>query len=162
MNGTFIKWTSLCLKHGILRRYRGKYALQKYRRQINHYIFYIVYFLYFLVIGCPLILVCISTLCYYYSTFMYWNHAPLLYHYCKCNFPLNPHVHLSVGWLVCLSVGWSVIISLKYREVTLPCSYRSTCFLIEIVFSGGIRNLPFSPSTRIPVNVCNAIILQLF
>ena len=30
--------------------------------------------------------------------------------YWKCNFPINPNVHLSVGWLLGLTVGWSVII----------------------------------------------------
>ena len=39
--------------------------------------------------------------------------------YRKFNFPVNPHVCLMVGRLVCF---------LKGREVRLPCLYRSTCF----------------------------------
>ena len=40
-------------------------------------------------------------------------------------FHVRPHVRLLVGRLV---VGLSV---LKWREVTVPCSYRSTCLLSE-------------------------------
>ena len=36
-------------------------------------------------------------------------------------------VFVSVFVCVCLSVGLSVKISLEGREVSLPCSYRSTC-----------------------------------
>ena len=45
--------------------------------------------------------------------------------YWKCNFPLTPHVPLSVGRLVCRSVCLSQFPK-KGRKVTLPCSYRST------------------------------------
>ena len=49
--------------------------------------------------------------------------------YWKCNFPMNPSC-TSVGRLI----PWVVVPSdclhfLKGRQVTLPCSYRSTCFL---------------------------------
>ena len=52
----------------------------------------------------------------------------------KCNFPMIPSVRLSVcwllGWLIGPLVGMSVCHNfLTGREVTLPCSYRSTCFL---------------------------------
>ena len=44
----------------------------------------------------------------------------------KWNFPMNPHVR----WLFCQLVGWSVCMHfLKGREVTLPCSCRTTCLL---------------------------------
>ena len=38
----------------------------------------------------------------------------------KCNIPMNPHGHLGRSVSVCHNF-------LKEREVTLPCSYRSTC-----------------------------------
>ena len=56
------------------------------------------------------------------------RHVTLNRCYWKCNFPMTPHVRLLVGWLVGRSVGRSVCHNfLKGREVTLPCSYRSTC-----------------------------------
>ena len=43
--------------------------------------------------------------------------------YRKCNFPMTPNVRELVGRPVCQYF-------LKGREVTLPCSYRSTCFCL--------------------------------
>ena len=40
-----------------------------------------------------------------------------------------------VGWLVSLSVGWSFRHDfLNGRKVTLPCSYRSTCYSSTLIF----------------------------
>ena len=44
--------------------------------------------------------------------------------YWKCNFPMTRSVRLLVSWLVGRSVFHNF---LKGREVTLPCSYGSTC-----------------------------------
>ena len=57
-----------------------------------------------------------------------WRHQPNNLspgkHYWKGNFSMTP----SVGRSVFFSVGWSVCHNfLKGREVTPPCSYRSTC-----------------------------------
>ena len=43
---------------------------------------------------------------------------------------MSLHVRLLNGWMVRLSVGLSYF--LKGREVTLPCSYRSTCFFSKV------------------------------
>ena len=57
--------------------------------------------------------------------FMNLNHHLLL----EMNFPMNPHVHLLVGWSASpSSVG---LYFLKWLEVTLQCFYRSsTCSIL--------------------------------
>ena len=61
--------------------------------------------------------------CFLFARIVYFF-SRVLYLYWKCNFPMNPYVRLSVGWLVGRSFFRSVCHSfLKGREVKLPCSY---------------------------------------
>ena len=61
-------------------------------------------------------------------------------YYWKCNFPMTWSVCHSVGRLVGRSIGRLAGLSvchdfLEWQRVTLPCSYRSTCFRIfKVIF----------------------------
>ena len=53
--------------------------------------------------------------------------------YLKCNIPMTPRVRLYVGWSAGWPVGWLADESVCHnfqngREITLQCSYQSTCY----------------------------------
>ena len=52
----------------------------------------------------------------------------LICHFWKCNLPIDLHVRRLA---VCRLIGWSICQNFRKRqEVTLPCSYWSTCYLM--------------------------------
>ena len=57
----------------------------------------------------------------------------LICHFWKCNLPIDLHVRRLA---VCRLVGWSICHNFRKRqEVTLPCSYWSTCINYAQIFS---------------------------
>ena len=68
------------------------------------------------------------------------------------------HSCTSVGRSVDLSVGLSVLIFYKGREVTLPCSYCSTCFVQGTFYNNDIElRLYNNSSQRVAVLIIQSL-----